>query len=247
MTLASCTRRARAARSSGSAPPPTSTTVRARSGAGLSTRTDAAAPDCRPNCTFITLGRNSACLMACRDIEEGEELVCNYGRDFFGEDNAHCRCRTCERCAARGRRGAHRCRDRPLLRRRYSCRCTAVVAARLSRGPSERRGAFAQTAKLDVASASADDSHAYALRRGHRAVLTGLWLRRPSISPSVAPALRAGRPATVSGRTVVFVNPLDNREPSWWPAMVVPHREMDRSMPVSSPGTYVVRYFEDNS
>ncbi|KAF9437561.1 hypothetical protein BGZ76_000216 [Entomortierella beljakovae] len=50
------------------------------------------------------------------------------------------------------------------------------------------------------------------------------------------------------GRDVVFVDPLDEKEIYWWPAMIVPVPEIDSSMGYSilEQGECLVKYFEDN-
>ncbi|KAF9977016.1 hypothetical protein BGZ73_007224 [Actinomortierella ambigua] len=59
---------------------------------------------------------------------------------------------------------------------------------------------------------------------------------------------RSATMPTFRGRDVVFVDPLDDKESYWWPAMIVPIPEIDPSMDctVLNPGECLVKYFEDN-
>ncbi|KAF9080731.1 hypothetical protein BGX23_001755 [Mortierella sp. AD031] len=66
---------------------------------------------------------------------------------------------------------------------------------------------------------------------------------------STGNAAANSRPGPVfKGRDVVFVDPLDDKESYWWPAMIVPVPEIDSSMEctVLNPGECLVKYFEDN-
>jgi histone-lysine N-methyltransferase SUV420H len=61
--------------------------------------------DCDANARLVRRGQASIDIIACRDIEIGEEITVTYGENYFGEDNCECLCRTCELNRANGWKG----------------------------------------------------------------------------------------------------------------------------------------------
>ncbi|KAB5517509.1 histone-lysine N-methyltransferase SET9 [Coniochaeta sp. 2T2.1] len=58
--------------------------------------------DCDANARLVTRGHAGIEIIACRDIDIGEEITVTYGENYFGEDNCECLCRTCEKNLANG-------------------------------------------------------------------------------------------------------------------------------------------------
>ncbi|EGS20346.1 methyltransferase-like protein [Thermochaetoides thermophila DSM 1495] len=58
--------------------------------------------DCNANARLVTRGPAGIEIVACRDIEVGEEITVTYGDNYFGENNCECLCATCEKNLANG-------------------------------------------------------------------------------------------------------------------------------------------------
>ncbi|OIW32899.1 hypothetical protein CONLIGDRAFT_651729 [Coniochaeta ligniaria NRRL 30616] len=58
--------------------------------------------DCDANARLVTRGQAGIEIIACRDIEVGDEITVTYGENYFGDDNCECLCRTCEANLANG-------------------------------------------------------------------------------------------------------------------------------------------------
>ncbi|KAK4444349.1 histone-lysine N-methyltransferase [Podospora aff. communis PSN243] len=58
--------------------------------------------DCNANARLVTRGQAAIEIIACRDIDVGEEITVSYSDSYFGEDNCECLCFTCEQRETNG-------------------------------------------------------------------------------------------------------------------------------------------------
>lgn len=53
--------------------------------------------DCDPNCKFVTKHDGTVKVVTIKAIIPNDEILCNYGCDYFGFNNKFCECVTCEK------------------------------------------------------------------------------------------------------------------------------------------------------